>query len=138
MGVRLSPTGQFNDPSDSDRLTTYSFAIKQLNKLGLAYLHFVEKFPGIEQSEEDRSILRALIDLWDGFYVANGGYQKDDGEAVIADGRADAVAYGRVFLANPDLPRRLKLGAALNKPNPNTFYGGGAEGYVDYPVLEEA
>jgi N-ethylmaleimide reductase len=137
VGVRLSPTGQFNDASDSDRLATYGYAVKQLNTLGLAYLHIVEKFPGIEQSDDDRATLGALIDMWDGFYIANGDYGKADGEAAVAEGRAGAVAYGRPFLANPDLPRRLALGAALNDPNPATFYGGGAEGYTDYPTLDE-
>ena len=76
-----------------------------------------------------------LRTLWKGLYVVNGGYDRFRGEEVLRTGHADAVAYGRAFLSNPDLPRRLQLGAALNEPDPTTFYGGGAAGYTSYPTL---
>ena len=76
-----------------------------------------------------------LRTLWKGLYVANGGYDGPRGEEVIRSRHADAVAYGRAFLANPDLPRRLQFGAALNEPDQATFYGGGAAGYTSYPAL---
>ena len=71
----------------------------------------------------------------DGVYVVNGGYDDARGKKAVLTGYADAVAYGRAFLANPDLPRRLQLGATLNEPDPQTFYGGDARGYIDYPSL---
>ena len=76
-----------------------------------------------------------LRTLWKGLYVVNGGYDGPRGEDALRTGHADAVSYGRAFLANPDLPRRLKLGAALNTPDTTTFYGGSADGYTTYPVL---
>jgi len=76
-----------------------------------------------------------LRTLWKGLYVVNGGYDGPKGEEAVRCGHADAVAFGRAFLANPDLPRRLKLGAALNEPDPTTFYGGGPVGYTSYPAL---
>ena len=135
VGIRLSPTGKFNDVSDSDRLGTFTYVVDRIKPLGLAYLHIVEAFPGIEQTEEDRRTLETLISKWDGFYIANGGYEKSGAEAAVRSGRVGAVAFGRPFLANPDLPKRLELGAALNEPDQASFYGGGAEGYTDYPAL---
>ena len=73
-----------------------------------------------------------------GVYIANEGFTQQSAEKALADGWADAVAFGKAFLANPDLPERFKAGAALNAPNPATFYGRGAEGYTDYPALEAA
>ncbi|RMF11618.1 MAG: alkene reductase, partial [Candidatus Dadabacteria bacterium] len=72
-----------------------------------------------------------------GAYMANGGYPKERANAAIAEGRADLVSFGVPFLANPDLVRRFELDAPLNEPNPDTFYGGGAEGYTDYPSLDQ-
>lgn len=135
VGIRLSPTGKFNDMDDSDRLVTFSYAVEQLNPFNLAYLHIVETFPGMPNTPEEQHILDTVIGKWDGFYIANGGYEKDNAENAIASGKADAVAFGRPFLANPDLPKRLEQGAALNEPDQDTFYGGGAEGYTDYPAL---
>ena len=73
--------------------------------------------------------------LWKGLYVVNGGYDEVSGEEAIRSGHADAIAYGRAFIANPDLPKRMRLGAALNEPDPATFYGGDAFGYTSYPAL---
>ncbi len=136
VGVRLSPTGTFNDVSDSDPARIFTYVVDQLNPLGLAYMHMVEAFPGAEETPDDRAVIDAVIDAWDGFYIANGGYEKASAEAAVASGRIDAVAFGRPFLANPDLPTRLERGAPMNAPDQATFYGGGAEGYTDYPALE--
>lgn len=136
IGIRLSPTGKFNDISDSDRLATFSYVIEQLNSYHLAYLHIVETFPGIENSQEEKEIVATLIEKWNGFYIANGGYDKTSAEEVIASGKADAVAFGRPFLANPDLPKRLQLGAELNPVDQSTLYGGDEKGYTDYPTLD--
>lgn len=136
VGVRLSPTGTFNDMGDSDPLSTFGAVINGLNNYDLAYLHMVENFPGIESTSDDRVIMQELIDRWSGFYIANGGYDGDSGQAAIDSRHADAVAYGRPFIANPDLPLRLQQQAELNVPDETTFYGGDAHGYTDYPFLQ--
>ena len=135
VGLRLSPTGTFNDMGDSDPLNHFGRVIDRLNDFGLAYLHVVERFPGIDSSAEDEATVRQLIDRWHGFYVANGNYDADTGMQVVEQQRADAVAYGRPFIANPDLPLRLESHAELNVPDEATFYGGDHHGYTDYSFL---
>lgn len=136
VGVRISPTGGFNDMTDDNPLETFSVAAERLNSYGLGYLHVVETAQNSKGSrEEDLAMSAHLRTLWKGLYVANGGYDGLRGESALASGHADAVAYGRAFLANPDLPRRLQLGAALNEPDPTSFYGGDAAGYTSYPAL---
>jgi N-ethylmaleimide reductase len=136
VGVRISPTGGFNDMTDDNPHETFSVAVDRLNSYELGYLHVVETAQNSKgSSEEDLAMSAHLRTLWKGLYVVNGGYDKLRGEEALRNGRADAVAYGRAFLANPDLPRRLQLGAALNEPDPTTFYGGGAAGYTTYPTL---
>jgi N-ethylmaleimide reductase len=136
MGVRISPTVDFNDMTDDNPLETFSVTVSRLNSYGLGNLHVVERAQDSKGSSEDDLALSAhLRTLWKGLYVVNGGYDGLRGEEALRTGRADAVAYGRAFLANPDLPRRLQLGAALNEPDPTSFYGGGAAGYTDYPCL---
>lgn len=136
VGVRLSPTGTFNDISDSNRAEHFTHIAATLNPLGLAYLHMVEKFPGIDSSDEDAATLDSVRNAWDGHYIANGDYNRNEGEKAVASGRADAVAYGRPFIANPDLPERLEANATLNEPQPDSFYGGDHRGYTDYPFME--
>ena len=136
VGVRISPTGGFNDMSDDKPLETFSVAVERLNGYGLGYLHVVETAQNSKgSSEEDLAMSVQLRTLWKGLYVVNGGYDGLRGESALATGHADAVAYGRAFLANPDLPRRLQLGAALNEPDSTSFYGGDAAGYTSYPAL---
>jgi N-ethylmaleimide reductase len=136
VGVRISPTGSFNDMSDDNPFDTFSVAVGRLNDYGLGYLHVVEMAQNSKgPSEVDIAMSAQLRTLWKGLYVANGGYDGPRGEEAIRSGHADAIAYGRPFLANPDLPMRLQLGAALNEPDPTTFYGGGAAGYTSYPAL---
>ena len=136
VGVRISPTGGFNDMSDNNPLETFSVAVARLNSYGLGYLHVVETAQNSKgSSAEDLAMSAHLRALWKGLYVANGGYDRVRGEEALRTGQADAVAFGRAFLANPDLPRRLQLGAALNEPDPKSFYGGGAAGYTSYPAL---
>ena len=114
----------------------YSALDKRLNKFRIGYLHVVGSAQdGPQNNESDRALLRSLRELWKGFYVVNGGYDGPRGKEAVLAGYADAVAYGRAFLANPDLPRRLHLGAPLNEPDQQTFYGGDARGYTDYPSL---
>ena len=134
--MRISPTVDFNDMRDENPLDTFSVAVGELNDFGLGYLHVVEQAQDSDGSAEEAIALSArLKTLWNGLYVVNGGYDGLKGEEALRTGHADAVAYGRAFLANPDLPRRLQLRAALNEPDPTTFYGGGAAGYTSYPTL---
>ncbi len=136
VGVRISPTGGFNDMTDDNPRETFSVTVARLNSYELGYLHVVETAQNSKgSSEEDLAMSAHLRTLWKGLYVVNGGYDGLRGEEALRTGRADAVAYGRAFLANPDLPRRLQLGAALNEPDPTTFYGGDAAGYTSYPAL---
>lgn len=136
VGVRLSPLSRFNDMEDEDPARTFGAAARRLSDLGVGYLHVVEQddFEG-----DDRSFdLGELRVAFDGVYMVNGGYDGERAEEALSSGSADLVSFGRLFLANPDLPRRLEQEGPYNDPDPDTFYGGGAEGYVDYPTLEEA
>jgi N-ethylmaleimide reductase len=136
VDVRISPMVDFNDMSDDNPQETFSVAVERLNDFGLGYLHVVERAQDSTASGEEAFALSAhLRTLWKGLYIVNGGYDGPKGEEAVHTGHADAVAYGRAFLANPDLPRRLHLRAALNEPDPTTFYGGGAVGYTSYPTL---
>lgn len=137
VGVRLSPLQPFNDMRDSDPKATFSYAVEALNRFGLGYLHVTEmgtEAPGVAGPPFD---LALLSEIWQGTYITNAGYDKARANAAIASGAADAVAFGSLFIANPDLVTRFRLDAPLNEPDPNTFYGGDAHGYTDYPLLDE-
>ncbi|MHA6344146.1 alkene reductase [Roseivivax sp. CAU 1761] len=136
IGVRLSPLGQFNGVSDSDPETNFGTVIARLDGKGLGYLHLVEQAPGAETTAEQVEIMKRLRAKWSGFTIVNGGYDGDSAARAVAEGHADAVTFGRPFIANPDLPKRLRLNAPLNEGDQDTFYGGGAEGYIDYPYLD--
>lgn len=137
IGVRLSPLGQANDMSDSDPEALFSAVYRHLSERGLAYLHVVEQFPGSGSDADARALLDRLRRQFDGFFIGNGGYDGAQAAEAVRSGSADAVAFGRPFIANPDLPERIRQGAAMNEPDGDTFYGGGAEGYIDYPVLSD-
>ena len=136
VGVRVSPRGPGNGMSDSDPAATFSHAAAALNPFGLAYLHVLEAVGGPMAVPGER-VTPALRAAFRGPLIANGGYTAETGNAAIASGEADLVAYGAAFLANPDLPNRFRQGAALNPPDRATFYGGDARGYTDSPTLEE-
>lgn len=136
IGVRISPTGTFNDMHDDNPEETFGLAVERLNSYRIGYLHVVESTQdGRQNNERDWALLRHLRKQWNGFYIVNGGYDGARGKEAVLSGYADAVAYGRAFLANPDLPKRLELGVPLNEPDQQTFYGGDARGYTDYPYL---
>ena len=137
IGVRLSPLGEASDMSDSDPEALFKAVYKMLSGRGLAYLHVLEKFPGNEQADKDKQLIRNLRKNYDGFYIANGDYDRDSAADAIESGHANAVTFGRPFIANPDLPERFRRDAKLNPPNPDTFYGGDDIGYTDYPFLDE-
>ncbi|MGB3796536.1 MAG: alkene reductase [Alteraurantiacibacter sp.] len=136
VGVRLSPLGQAADISDSDPEALFGEVIDMLSTHGLAYLHFVEGFVGNDTSDAERAMLERLRKRFDGPYIGNGGYDGMSAAEAIGAGKADAISFGRPFIANPDLPERFRQGAALNEPNEDTFYGGDEKGYTDYPFLD--
>jgi N-ethylmaleimide reductase len=133
IGVRISPSGTFNDMSDSDPEAHFKYVAKALNPFGLAYLHVVEDFAGTEPFN-----FATLREAFRGPYMANGGYTLERANEAIDSGRADLVSFGRLFIANPDLPHRFAVGAPLSEPNESTFYGGGERGYTDYPASTDA
>lgn len=142
-GIRLSPFGVANGSGEDDPMPLYSYLIKELAELDLAYLHLVEpRSSGAGQADVDHQDVPFASELfrplWPNALIAAGNYTPATAAAAIEAGRADAIAFGRLFIANPDLPDRARIGAALNVYNRATFYGGGAEGYIDYPELDAA
>lgn len=138
VGVRLSPSSTFNDMHDSNPAATFNYVAQELDRLGIGYLHVVEpRIKGNVTVEDDGKGLGAKFfrPLFGGAIITAGGYTRDTGEEALQNNTADFVAYGRLFVANPDLPKRFALNAELNKYNRNTFYTSGEEGYIDYPSL---
>ncbi|TGE16100.1 alkene reductase [Hymenobacter elongatus] len=140
VGIRLSPTGAVGGINDSDRLATFSYVTEQLNKLGLAYLHVIEALPGHPMAAQpgQEPVGPHLRKIFTGPFLLNGGYTQQTAEAALENKEADMIAFGIPYIANPDLVERYQQGAALNTPDPATFYGGDDEGYIDYPALTEA
>lgn len=138
VGVRLSPVTPANDIGpDRDPQATYGYAAEQLNAFDLAYIHVIE---GATQGARDvaKFDFQALRRTFKGFYIANNGYDVALAQKAIHAKQADLIAFGRPFIANPDLVERLRIGAKLNAPHRETFYGGAREGYIDYPFLTPA
>jgi N-ethylmaleimide reductase len=142
VGVRLSPYGVANGSGEPNPMPLYSHAIQSLNTLGLAYLHFIEpRSSGAGRAEVNhQNVPSAMVlfrPIWDGVLISAGGFTGEAADAAIAAGHADAIAFGRIFISNPDLPRRLRHGFPLTPYNRATFYGGEETGYTDYPVHDE-
>lgn len=135
IGVRFSPFSGFGDMFDSDPMTTFAAAIAKADSFGLAYLHLVEGETGGSRELPAGADIAALRKLFRGAYLANNGYDRASAIRAVETGAADLIAFGRPFIANPDLVARLERNEPLNEPQPATFYGGGAEGYTDYPAL---
>ena len=135
-GIRVSPISSFNDMRDSMPGETFTQAATALNRFGLAYLHVVEQLPQDARSPPRARIAPQLRAAFDGALILNDGYDAETGTAALETGEADLIAYGRSFLANPDLVERFRKGAALNKLDVRTLYTDGAKGYTDYPRLE--
>ena len=134
-GLRLSPVTTSNDAApDSDPQALYAYAMAQLAPLGLAWLHVVEGQTGGARAGVpfDYAAMRAAFG---GVWMVNNGYTREMALSAVATGAADLVAFGRPFIANPDLTQRLRLRAPLNEADRSSFYGGGAAGYTDYPAL---
>ena len=136
-GLRLSPMTTFTAPLDSDPQALYGYVVEQLAPLGLAFLHIIEGETGGPRAPEGKSFdYEALHRAYPGAWLVNNGYTRDLALQTIADGKADLIAFGRPFISNPDLVRRLRENAPLNELRADKLYGGGAEGYTDYPALE--
>jgi N-ethylmaleimide reductase len=135
VGVRLSPTNPFNDIDDSNPAATFSTAIGELNRLGIAYLHVVEPAGGDPVADGELPDIGFFRRLWRGALIGNKGYDLKRANSVINHGLADLVSFAVLFLANPDLPARLRRGGPFNPPDRKTFYGGAAAGYTDYPPV---
>lgn len=135
VGVRLSPISPFNDMADAAPQATFEYAARQLSPYGLAYLHVIEDGAGSPGEAALPFDFTALRQAFAGPYIACGDYDLARGNAAIASGHADAVAFGRLMLANPDLVERFRRNAPLNTPDTATFYSGEEKGYTDYPTL---
>ena len=132
VGLCISPLSSFNSMIDSDPIGLSTFLAARFNEFQLAYLHVIR---GDVLQQQSSDIMTPIRTHYDGVLVSNLGYTADEADKAITQGKIDAVAFGTSFLANPDLPDRIKAGAPLNQPNPAKFYTPGAEGYTDYPVL---
>lgn len=144
VGYRLSPTGEFNDLRDGDPAATFGTLARRLGELGLAYIHNVESF-GPDAARDERVIASVREGFKGGHptpdrgvYVSNGNLTPPEAEARLRDGLADAVAFGKLFISNPDLVGRIRRGAELAAWDQATFYGGTEKGYTDYPALAGA
>jgi N-ethylmaleimide reductase len=135
VGLRLSPLNSFNSMIDSDPLGLTAFLAERLNDYKLAYLHLMRADFFQQQTGDVMPVARAH---YHGVLIGNMGYSSDEAAAAILDKKLDAVAFGTGFLANPDLPARVKAGAVLNPPDQATFYTPGAKGYTDYPMMQAA
>lgn len=136
-GIRISPVTPSNDISDSDPQPLFEHIVDHLNALKLVYIHVIEGATGGPRDVAPFDY-RSLRKRFNGAYIANNGYDFALANKVLAANEADLIAFGKLFIANPDLVERLKRGAPLNAPDKATFYGGDAKGYTDYPTLSEA
>ncbi|AXV15848.1 alkene reductase [Neorhizobium sp. SOG26] len=144
VGIRLSPVTPANGINEEDPQPLFNYVVEQLGSRGLSFIHVIEGATGgdrnFKQGEkpfdyhELKNIYRKAGGT--GGWLVNNGYDRESASEAVGSGYADAVAFGRLFIANPDLVERFKDNAPLNQPDKNTFYGGGAKGYTDYPVLE--
>jgi N-ethylmaleimide reductase len=138
IGVRLSPYGTFNDMKDSDPVALFTYVLAQLSQRSIAYVHLIEPRSsgagggdGVVENVPDTAVL--FRKAFKGMLLSAGGYNPDNAKEVVEAGLADAVAFGRFYISNPDLPRKIKEGIPLTKYDRSTFYGGGEKGYTDYP-----
>lgn len=144
VGIRLSPVTPANDIIDADPQPLFDYVMQQLAPLGLAYLHIVEGATGGPRELADRPFDYAAMKAayrqagGKGAWMLNNGYSNELAQDTVRSGQADLIAFGKAFIANPDLVQRLQQNAPLNAWDANTFYGGGAKGYLDYPILGDA
>jgi N-ethylmaleimide reductase len=141
ISVRITPSGTFNAMSDSNPEALHAHVVKGLNRFGLAYLHIIEpRMSGsliIKENQSPVASQRARR-IFKGKIIANGGFEPDTAGAAVAQGDADAIAFGRYFVSNPDLPKRIREGLPLAAYDRDTFYTFDAKGYTDYPFYNGA
>ncbi|TWU09796.1 alkene reductase [Allorhodopirellula heiligendammensis] len=138
-GIRLSPTMNEGGMSDSDPIALFSYAGQILNEYDLAYVHTAEAIkPGRIFNADEPRVTPYIRKAYHGKLLTNGGFDKQSAAAAIRNGEANAIAFGQLFIANPDLPERFRIGSRLNAPDSNTYYSAGPEGYVDYPMMPYA
>jgi 2,4-dienoyl-CoA reductase-like NADH-dependent reductase (Old Yellow Enzyme family) len=131
VGLHLNPRGNSHSMGDSNKAETFGYVAHEVSKRGIAFIC-------ARESLEEPRVGPLIRKAFGGVYVANDSFSREAGEKVLANGEADAIAYGRLFIANPDLPRRFALNAQLYEPDPQTFYGQfGPKGYTDYSFLDE-
>jgi uncharacterized protein (DUF1330 family) len=136
VGIRLSPTLAYNGMVDSDPLALFSYLIGKLDALPLAYLHLMRATPDAARFPRwPRDTVATFGPLFRGPIIVNGGYDRDSAGAALEAGAAHAVSFGAPFIANPDLVHRFETGAPLAASDRSTYYGGGEQGYIDYPAL---
>ena len=142
IGVRLSPMGKLNDIHDDNPEATFGYIAERLSDYGFAYLHIVN--PAMEQMQNEKepapqalSMVKLIRSKYRGTLIVAGGFQADTAARWLREGNTDLIAFGRKFIANPDLPERLRVGAPFNADDPTTYYGGGEKGYTDYPSLAQ-
>jgi len=128
VGMHLAPRGDAQSMGDSNPLATFSYIASELGRRKIAFIC-------VREHLGEGRIGPELKKAFGGTYIANDGFNRESAEQVLAAGEADAVAFGKLFIANPDLPERFRLNAPLNAPNPDTFYAQGPQGYTDYPFL---
>jgi N-ethylmaleimide reductase len=138
VGVRLSPLGTFNDVGDDTPEQTYGYVLEALDKLEPAYLHVINPAAASPEADPRAVFMMELVrHKYRGMLVVAGGFDVETAEAWLRGGKADLIAFGRKFIANPDLPERFRDHIGLNADDPTTYYGGGAKGYTDYPSLAQ-
>jgi N-ethylmaleimide reductase len=142
IGVRLSPLGKLNDIHDDNPETTFGTTAERLSDYGFAYLHIVN--PALEQMQDGKepdpralAMVKLIRKKYRGTLIVAGGFQADTAARWLREGWTDLIAFGRKFIANPDLPERFRVGGPFNADDPTTYYGGGEKGYTDYPSLAQ-
>ena len=130
VALHLAPRGDSHDMGDSNPAATFGYVARELGKRRIAFIC-------ARESVGSKSLGPELKRIFGGTYVANEAHTRDTAEQLLQAGEADAVAFGKLFIANPDLPRRFALNAPLNTPVPDTFYASGPGGYTDYPALPD-
>lgn len=136
VGLRISPVNPYNDMKDSNPKELFTRYSTELAKRKIVYLHVLEALPGhFLYAEGQEPVLKHIRESFPGTLIVNGGYDLHTGNKLLESNGADAIAFGTLFIANPDLVERSRKGAELNSPDAATFYTAGAEGYTDYPFM---
>jgi N-ethylmaleimide reductase len=142
VGLRLSPFGTFNDMQDSNPIELFSYVLQEISNRKIAFVDLIEPRSSVAGGSDSvnssaPSTSQLFRKKYDGVLISSGGYDAQSAKEVVEKGEADAVAFGRHYIANPDLAERIKFGYDLNKYNRATFYGGAEKGYTDYPFYNK-